>query len=422
MRLSTSMMYANGLKGILSQESDMNRLVEQIGTGKKFLSPADDPLSASLSINVAQTQSMNSTYAMNRGTASTNLSQENNVLESITTALQDIRTRIVQAGNGTFSDSDRQALSTALKSAREALLGLANSTDGNGQYLFSGYQGNTIPYAVNPANGKIEYNGDTGQRVVQVDQSRQMSTSDIGSDIFNRANPGSTGYVASAAASNQGTAQFGTVSVTPGSANIGKNFSVEFEADPVSGAIGYRITTSDPDADPPVAPVTVPSPPDPATGYQAGEAIDFGGVSVTITGAPKAGDRIDVESFQQSGTDVDLFSTLDNLIETLDSPIAGDEVALARLNNVLATANKKLSTNYDNVLTVAASVGARMNELEALDATGTQKGLSYSKSLSDLEDLDYYSGASQLALRQVALQAASAAFMTIQGSSLFSRK
>jgi flagellar hook-associated protein 3 FlgL len=119
---------------------------------------------------------------------------------------------------------------------------------------------------------------------------------------------------------------------------------------------------------------------------------------------------------------VDLFNTLDNLIKVLDSPIAGDEKALARLNNELATANKKLATNYDNILTVGASVGARLNELEALDATGTQKGLSYSKSLSDLEDLDYYAGASQLALRQVALQAASAAFMTIQGSSLFSRK
>lgn len=73
-------------------------------------------------------------------------------------------------------------------------------------------------------------------------------------------------------------------------------------------------------------------------------------------------------------------------------------------------------------MTVSASVGARMNELEALDATGTAKGLNYSKTLSDLEDLDYYAGASQLALRQVALQAASAAFMTIQGSSLFSRQ
>ena len=80
MRLSTSMMYANGLKGVLSQETDMNRLVEQIGSGRKFLTPADDPLAAALSINVAQTQSMNATYQLNRNTAKTNLGQENNVL------------------------------------------------------------------------------------------------------------------------------------------------------------------------------------------------------------------------------------------------------------------------------------------------------------------------------------------------------
>ena len=89
MRLSTSMMYANGLKGVLSQETDMNRLVEQIGSGRKFLTPADDPLAAALSINVAQTQSMNATYQLNRNTAKTNLGQESNVLDSVTTALSD---------------------------------------------------------------------------------------------------------------------------------------------------------------------------------------------------------------------------------------------------------------------------------------------------------------------------------------------
>ncbi|MBB1592689.1 flagellar hook-associated protein FlgL [Achromobacter sp. UMC46] len=419
MRLSTTMMYTNGLSGVLAQESDMNRLVEQVGSGRKFLSPADDPLAASLSIGVAQTQSMNATYGLNRNTAKTNLGQESNVLDAVTTALQDVRTRVIQAGNGTFADSDRQALSTALKSARDALLGLANSTDGNGQYLFSGYQGGVIPYSQD-ANGKIVYSGATGERTVQVDQSRQLSTADLGNDIFDRANPGSQAYVATAASANQGTAQFGTVSVTPGSPNIGKNFSLQFETDTATGNMGYRVITTDPNANPPVPPVTTPAPPASPTAYTADSSIDFGGVAVVVKGTPKNGDVIDVQNIQSA--DVDMFNTLDGLIKVLDSPIAGDEVALAKLNNELATANKKLASNYDNVLTVAASVGARMNELEALDATGTQKGLSYAKSLSDLEDLDYYAGASQLALRQVALQAASAAFMTIQGSSLFSRK
>ncbi|CAB3917012.1 flagellar hook-associated protein FlgL [Achromobacter animicus] len=415
MRLSTTMMYTNGLSGVLAQESDMNRLVEQVGSGRKFLSPADDPLGAALSIGVAQTQSMNSTYAMNRQTAKTNLGQESNTLDAVKNALQEARTRVVQAG-GVLSDSDRQTLSTALKSTREALLGLANTTDGNGQYLFSGNDGNVIPYAKDSA-GKILYSDSIGERTIQVDQSRQLSSSDLGVDIFGRANPGSQSYVASTPIGNSGTAQFGSVSVTPGSPNIGKNFAVKFEVD-ASGALGFRVTTTDANG---ANPVEVPDQnTDPATPYVQGSVVDFGGVSVSISGEPKPGDVVKVESIQSA--DMDVFATLDDLIAALDAPSSGNPVATAHLNNALATANKKLSNTYDNVLTVTASVGARLNELEALDATGTQKGLSYSKSLSDLEDLDYYAGASQLALRQVALQAASAAFMTIQGSSLFSRK
>src|SRR5690606_6032386 len=101
------------------------------------------------------------------------------------------------------------------------------------------------PYSQD-ANGKIVYSGATGERTMQVDQSRQLSTSDLGNDIFNRANPGSQAYVSTAADANTGTAQYGTVSVTPGSANIGKNFQVQFEADPATGNMGYRVTTTDP--------------------------------------------------------------------------------------------------------------------------------------------------------------------------------
>ena len=77
-------------------------------------------------------------------------------------------------------------------------------------------------------------------------------------------------------------------------------------------------------------------------------------MSVVIKGKPQNGDIINVENIQSAN--VDVFNTLDNLIKTLDSPIAGDEKALAKLANDPATANKKLSTTYDNVLTVSASV------------------------------------------------------------------
>ena len=241
--------------------------------------------------------------------------------------------------------------------------------------MFSGYQGSAAPYVQNAA-GQVVYSGATGERTIQVDQSRQMSTSDLGKDIFSRANPGAQGYVSSASPGNTGTAQFGTASITPGGANVGKNFSVAFGSGSDDGR--YWLSRHD---DRSVRCHTACHQSGAAgvpTAYTDGAAIDFGGVSVVIKGKPQNGDIINVENIQSAN--VDVFNTLDNLIKTLDSPIAGDEKALAKLANDLATANKKLSTNYDNVLTVAASVGARMNELEALDATGSQKGLSYTKS------------------------------------------
>lgn len=411
MRLSTSMMYSNGLKGIMSNESELNRLSEQVGSGRRVLTPSDDPLAAALAINVAQTKQMNETFASNRNTAKQNLGLEANVLDSLTTTMQDVMTRVVQAGS-TLDDTNRGALATALKSAREAILGLANSTDGNGQFLFSGNAGSTAPYGTDG----VYVGAASGDRLVQVDQTRKLSTSDMGNVVFNRANPGSQSYITTADPTNTGTAVFSTTSVKPGSNPTGSSFSIEF-ATATDGSVTYQIIGTPPTTTPPTTP---PAPIGPVP-YVPGQAIEMGnGISLSVTGVPANGDKISIA--RASSDNVDLFKTLDNLIKVLDSPIAGNDTAVANLNNTLSTANKTLSNIYDNLQTVQASVGARLNELDALDATGSQRGLSYAKSLSDLEDLDLIPAASALALRQVALQAAQAAFMAVQGSSLFSRK
>ncbi len=83
---------------------------------------------------------------------------------------------------------------------------------------------------------------------------------------------------------------------------------------------------------------------------------------------------------------------------------------------------QRLDVNYDNVLTVRASVGARLNEIDALHANGSMRSLSYSNQLSKLEDVDYYSATTQLQLRTTALEAASMAFKKIQSIGLFNQR
>jgi len=406
MRLSTSLIYQNGLNGILKQEATLSRLQEQLASGRRVLTPADDPLAASLSVNVSQTSSMNATYAANRNTAKQTLGLESNALNSVVTTLQSVLQRVVQAG-GTLSDSDRQALVTELQGAREQLVGLANSTDGNGQFLFSGHNGYTQPVTLN-ADGSVTYAGDAGQRTIQVDQSRQMAGSDVVADIFGKASNGSMAYIAQAGQGNAGTGQFSTVSFGARAAdnNVGRDFQITFSE--IGGVVHYTADT-----------VPGSTPPPAAVPYTEGQTIDMGGVTVQLSGQPADGDVFTVETPKSSN--MDMFETLGDLIDVLGRPATNDPAASAAINNMLATANKKLSLTLDNVLTVQASVGARLNEIDALDAIGSQRDLSYTKQLSNLEDVDIYSVTSELLLRKVALDAAASSFSTIQGSSLFSR-
>ncbi|ALM86873.1 hypothetical protein ASB57_09645 [Bordetella sp. N] len=409
MRLSTSMIYQSGLNGILNSQSGLLSLQQQLSSGRRIVTPSDDPLAAGQAINAAQNQSMVSNYASNRNVANTALGNEDNALSSIVNNIQGVMEKVVQAGNGTLSDTDRQTLATVLTNSRDALFALANTTDGNGQYLFSGYQSGTAAYVKDPTTGAITYAGDTGQRTIQVEQARQMSSSDIGSDIFNRVNPGTTSYIASASSTNTGSATFLAPNIQSGGANLGSSFQIDFAIDATTGDTTYTITTTD---------STGTSTTSTPTAYKDGDTIDMGGVTMTLSGAPADGDSFTVEPAQNA--DMDIFGTLDQLITALTAPTQGDAASTANLRNTLTTAARKLAINLDNVSTVQASVGSRQNELDALTTTGNQRALTASKTLSDLTGLDYYAAYSALTLQNVALQASMAAFQSIQGVSLFS--
>lgn len=417
MRLSTSLMYQNGLNGLLNQQSTLSRLQQQLSSGRAFLSPADDPLAAALTVNITQTASMNETYKANRAIAEKTLGLEDNALGSMISTVQGIMKEIVEAGNGTMSDADRRSLATALASARDQLVGLGNTTDGNGQYLFSGYQGNKAPFVID-ASGNVTYAGDQGNRLIQVDQTRQIDSSDVGTDIFNKATAGTLSYIARAGDGNTGTGRFSSVSfeAPSGTNNVKSDFSIEFSTN-AAGELEYTVTVTPPASTDPAVPTPPPFtlPPQP---YVPGNTIDMGGVTLQISGEPAAGDTFTVET--PNDDNMDMFATLNRLINVLEQPTSNDPVAMAELVNTLASANKQIALGYDNILTVRASVGARMNELDALGATGDQKGLSYTKQLSDLEDVDVYKVTSELVMRKTALDAAAQSFTLIRGSSLFS--
>src|SRR5690606_5633048 len=137
MRISSNLLFQTGLNSMNAQQSDLMRLFQQIGSGQRMVTPADDPLAAAQAINLRQSEALNLRLGDNRHVAMQNLGSEDNTLSSVVMLMQDIKTTMIEASNGTMSDADRMTLSTVLTSARDNLLSLANATDGNGQFLFS---------------------------------------------------------------------------------------------------------------------------------------------------------------------------------------------------------------------------------------------------------------------------------------------
>ena len=420
-RISTSQFYQNSLNGILNQQSELTQVQSQLSSGLAVQTPSDNPLAAAQAVVLSQDATMNSTFASNQQQVTSSLGAEENALNSVTTTMQSVLQSIVQAGDSTMGDTGHQSIVTALTSLRSQLVALANTTDTNGQYVFSGYQGATQPFQLNSATGAVTYLGDQGQRNIQVSQSLQVAGSDVGTDVFDRVTPGTQAYITQAGGSNTGTGVFApaSVSVPTSSNNVGKDFTVTFATGTGAnaGQMGYTISMTDPNN---------PNGPTTTTAWQAYTngatiAMPGGGVSFVVTGAPKAGDTFTLDTPKNGvGSNMDLFQTLNNLINTLSLPSNNNPVNSAAITNALASANKQIQMNYDNVQTVITSIGARMNEVEALGNTGTQLGLSDTQQLGNLLDVDMYSATSSLQLRQVALQAAIQSFSVVQKANLFS--
>jgi len=412
MRISSNLFFQTGLNAINAQQADLLHLYQQIGSGQRMVTPADDPLAAAQAINLSQSQALNKQFDANREVLKNNLGAEENALNGVTLLMQDIKTRLVEAGNGTLSDADRASLATALRGAKENLLGLANSTDGNGQYLFSGHAGSQ-PAFVADAAGKVSYNGDAGQRLIQADQTRRIAASDTGSDIFASAPPGSRAYLTSAAPGNQGTGLISKPVITDDQgAHAGARYQLTFLSGAPGGPVQYQVDITDPDGT-----VTSDGPHDYLPGTTRLELP--GGLQVALSGAPVAGDVFVAEPAAGATAGLNVFDMLDSVIHALEQPQAGSASVQATLRNMLASALQRTDVHYDQVLTIRAQVGTRLDELDALSASGDVRDLGYRAQLSRLQDVDYYTATSQLQLRSTALEAAAQAFKKIQGISLF---
>ena len=165
--------------------SDIQQTQDKIAASKKVLKASDDPVAAAKISFVRDQKVMLDRFATNIDRAQTRLGLTENVMAESVNLMTRAYELGIQAKNDTLDAFDRRAISFEISQIRESMMGLANSKDTNGDYLFAGYRSNTEPF-VSDETGEVKFAGDRGVHSVQVSESLRANTGLDGADVFMR--------------------------------------------------------------------------------------------------------------------------------------------------------------------------------------------------------------------------------------------
>lgn len=417
--------------------AEIVRAQEQASTGKRILRPSDDPVGASLAIDLRGEQSLVARWRETAATSKPYLDSSNSALDSAQNLIGEIRALTVQGLSATMSSSDREGLANQIESLKASLLDIAN-TSFDGKYLFGGTASNSKPYVRN-ADGSVAYRGNDEMHSVILGLGVEVPINVPGSDIFQSRDPrglsiaGLTGVAVSSAPS-QGEAwvnidvRHDATSGTPGSglalANGGATDSIlgsrALVVDAAEGTVrlgnGPLVHLPDP-TDPAATDVLVR---DEHGAVVHLDASGYDGTSSTATltgtGSIRAGSgdyvaidtaadafelvdpttgavlRVDTRNVVRASQDVarfegtvDVFAAIDGIVADLRN---GGDLSLDEVQARMDARLGELIRNHDSILTGIGRAGAATQRLNATDERLSDQQLTVTARLSQVEDID----------------------------------
>jgi len=399
MRVSTNMMVKTGVSNIQDQQAKLLKTQQQLATGRKILTPADDPAGAARVLNLEKAIGQVDQFNRNLDRAEFSLKTEENALEEFGNTIQRIRELTVQALNDTNGGNDRAQIAKEISQRFNQLVDLANSQDGNSEYLFGGSDSRNQPFE--QTGLEVNYTGNQTERLIQTGPGRQLASNHTGFEAFMRIRESNDAFVASADPGNNGTAVVQPpVKIVDDTQAFDGPYAVEFFDN--GGQLSYT-TTSD-------SGVTNTEP------FTAGDPIRVAGREVPLSGMPVIGDTFEVRepAFKS------VFKSVGDLVRAMGAAeFSNTATDSARFQNAGGKALGELDKILDNIIGVRSEVGARLNVIDGERQANENNLLELEKTKSKVEDVDFAEAISRLNLQQVGLEAAQQSYVRIQGLSLF---
>lgn len=401
MRVSTANSYDRTVNLLQKRQSELARLQEQLATGKRVQKASDDPVAATLSETARNRMARTEADLRSLEASRTSLQQAESGLAESGELIQQVRELMVAAGNGSYSDNEREDIARQLEGLRERLIGVANRKDNAGRTLYGGLGGAMTPFVdlYAPSGNGVQFEGQRGQ--AGAGESSLPQALD-GHAIWMQIPPGNGTFTVALGAGNTGSVRADIGQVTDGTLLTGNNYRIDF-ADVGGGSFEYTVTNVDTGV-----PVQTSVP------YESGKSIEFDGISIQIDGAPNTGDSIDIAPVTGN---TDIFQVVQDAIDALRFSGAGEG---AFRTQQLTKSMAEIDAGLDRVLLARGRAGEWLNRADSMKQLMGDRSADYEVEISNLEDMDLVKGISDFQTKQTGLEAALKAYAQVQRLSLFS--
>ncbi|MGR9073397.1 MAG: flagellar hook-associated protein FlgL [Gammaproteobacteria bacterium] len=443
MRISTAQSQQLSIDAILRQQELLAKTQQQLASGFRVLTPSDDPAASVRILDFQKTIDQTAQYQDNIEAAIARLNIEESALDSASNTLIRSKELTIQALNGTLNNEDRLAIAAEIDQLLDNMLGIANTRNANGEYIFSGDLSDVQPFVFDETVGGYVYQGGLTQRVLQIAPDRQVADGDLGYRVFEDVD--SVSLEASSTINGvplEKRSVFRTLQTLSEALKgnfedfqgkiTGERFlryGIDYAAD-----VSFSLTVDGGTTDT----ITVR-----AGSYQTlqelvdeinaanGNTNPDGIANTSLSGLVEAravGNRIEFVSLLPGGgtaSSVQINNVSGTFLadagfgegQTGAGPDAGGITDFYQdtLQDVLADIDSALNS----VLQTRTGLGARLNALDDQKSQNDKFELDLTEALSQTRDLDFTEAISRFNLQTVALQAAQQAYVRVQGLSLF---
>ncbi len=391
-RISSFHNYQSVQNDLRRQEDKIHHNQAQLASGKKLLSPSEDPLATHYVQNITQQQEQLRQYKDAIVLVRNRLEQhEVNVANQEQFADEAKRT-VMEMINGALSPADRDAKKRELKEMASNVLHLANAQDESGNYTFAGTKPKNQPF-FRDNDGTVTYAGDDYQRKMRVSANLEMAMNDPGSKLFMEIKNPFGDY------EPQYELQSASELLLERAVNDNYFDNSEYRVtfvDMSNGKWGYQLEQD--------GSVVKADEFNPSTGIQ------YEDLTIQVKGQVTKGDVITLEPRRTFS----LFDSFEKAMKFSERSVA-DTNGTAKLHQI----TEEFDAAFIHLSKARTDIGARLNTLDIQEQQHEDFNLSLSKARSNFEDLDYSKAIIEFNENSRALQASQLAFGKTKDLTLF---